>query len=56
VISLNLLADIDGDGRIDYQEFMKHFEDLVFMIKQHNALQLFYDDLPERKTHAQEQA
>lgn len=54
VISLNLLADIDGDGRIDYQEFMKHFEDLVYMIKHHNALQAFYDDLPERKGRGKE--
>ena len=46
---MNLLADIDGDGRIDYQEFMKHFEEIVFMIKYHNALQAFYDELPERK-------
>jgi hypothetical protein len=52
VITLNLLADLDGDGRIDYQEFMKHFEDIVFMIKQHNALQVFYDELPERKNRA----
>lgn len=24
-LTLNLMADIDGTGRIDYQEFMKHF-------------------------------
>jgi hypothetical protein len=33
---------------------MKHFEEIVFMIKQHNALQVFYDELPERKNKAQE--
>jgi hypothetical protein len=26
----------------------------VFMIKQHNALQVFYDELPERKNRAKE--
>jgi len=33
---------------------MKHFEDLVYMIKHHNALQAFYDDLPERKGRGKE--
>jgi hypothetical protein len=47
-LTLNLLADIDGNGRIDYQEFMKHFEEIVFLIKFHNELQSHYDELPER--------
>ena len=25
IITLGLSADINGDGRIDYEEFMKHF-------------------------------
>lgn len=37
---------MDGDGRIDYEEFMKHFEDMVFMIKHRDALQTFYEELP----------
>jgi len=47
-LTLNMIADIDGDGRIDYQEFMKHFEEVVYMIKFHNELQEHYDGLPER--------
>lgn len=47
-LSVNLLADIDGNGRIDYQEFMKHFEDILYLIKFHNELQAHYDELPER--------
>jgi Ca2+-binding EF-hand superfamily protein len=47
-LALNMIADIDGDGRIDYQEFMKHFEEVVYMIKFHNELQEHYDGLPER--------
>jgi len=27
---------------------MKHFEDIVFLIKFHNELQAHYDELPER--------
>jgi Ca2+-binding EF-hand superfamily protein len=25
IITVGLSADINGDGRIDYEEFMKHF-------------------------------
>ena len=47
-LTLNLLADINGDGRIDYSDFMKHFESIVYLIKFHNELQAHYDELPER--------
>ena len=43
------MADTDGDGKIDYAEFMKHFEDIVFQIKFNNALQTFYNELPDRQ-------
>jgi len=39
---------VDGDGKIDYQEFMKHFEEIMYMIKFHYELQAHYDELPER--------
>ena len=29
IITLSLIADFDGDGRIDFQEFMKHFYDML---------------------------
>lgn len=48
ILTVVLLADIDGTGRIDYSEFMKHFESIVFLIKFHNELQAHYDELPER--------
>jgi len=47
-ITVNIMSDIDGDGKIDYAEFMKHFEEIVFQIKFNNALQTFYDELPDR--------
>jgi hypothetical protein len=47
-LTLNLLADLNGDGRIDYSDFMKHFEAIVYLIKFHNELQAHYDELPER--------
>ena len=28
-----LKADVDGNERIDYQEFMKHFKDTLFFVK-----------------------
>jgi len=38
MVSLTLLADVDNNGKIDYQELMKHFEDLFFMVKYHMGL------------------
>lgn len=29
VITMSLMADTNGDGRIDYEEFMKHFRDVL---------------------------
>ena len=39
-----LIADIDGNQRIDYQEFMKHFKDTLFLVKFHAELQALYDE------------
>ena len=38
------IADIDGNERIDYQEFMKHFNDTLFFVKFHSNLQALYDE------------
>ena len=37
------MADIDGNEKIDYQEFMKHFKDVLFFVKFHSELQVQYD-------------
>ena len=39
-----LIADIDGNQRIDYQEFMKHFKDTLYLVKFHAELQTLYDN------------
>ena len=43
IITLGLSADINGDGRIDYEEFMKHFQDCLKMIRIQQALQEAYE-------------
>lgn len=44
ILTLSLACDVNGDGRIDYQEFMKHFKDLVYLIKFHHELQTMFDE------------
>ena len=33
VISLSLIADTNGDGQIDYEEFMKHFKEILHLVR-----------------------
>ena len=35
IITLGMAADINNDGRIDYEEFMKHFLDILKMLRFH---------------------
>ena len=44
IVTLTLCADIDGTGRIDYQEFMKYFKDSLFWVKFQRELQRMYDE------------
>lgn len=44
IMTLAMSADIDGTGRIDYQEFMKYFKDSLFWVKFQNELQQLYDE------------
>ena len=39
IVTLGLSADVNGDERIDYEEFMKHFQDCLKMIRFQNQLQ-----------------
>ena len=44
ILTIALSSDIDGTGRIDYQEFMKYFKDCLFWVKLNNELQAMYDE------------
>ena len=44
ILTLALCADIDGTGRIDYQEFMKFFQRKLSWVKFNNELQQMYDE------------
>ena len=38
-------ADLNGDGRIDFEEFMKHYTDFLDMIEFHNHLSDQYQNV-----------
>ena len=38
VTALSLIADTNGDGKIDYEEFMKHFKDVLHHVRFHRKL------------------
>jgi len=44
VITIGLSADMNGDGRIDYEEFMKHFKAILKNVRFQSALQLAYQE------------
>lgn len=33
IITMAMSADMNGDGNIDFEEFMKHFSDVLNMIE-----------------------
>ena len=32
-------ADLNGDGEVDFEEFMKHFPNILNTIQQHKSMQ-----------------
>lgn len=42
IVTLALSADINGDERIDYEEFMKHFQDCLKIVRFQSQLQTAY--------------
>jgi Ca2+-binding EF-hand superfamily protein len=48
IVTLGLSADVNGDERIDYEEFMKHFQDCLKMVRFHTTLQNAYHDFQKQ--------
>lgn len=44
IVTLSLFADIHGNERIDYEEFTKHFQDCLQMVRFQSTLHSFYND------------
>ena len=42
IITIAMAADINGDGVIDFEEFMKHFSDVLNMIEFQNQMKETY--------------
>lgn len=45
IITLAMVADTNGDGVIDFEEFMKHFSDVLDMIQYQKNMQSTYDEV-----------
>jgi len=48
IVTLGLAADINGDERIDFEEFMKHFSDCLKMLRVQNTLHTSYLDFQKQ--------
>jgi Ca2+-binding EF-hand superfamily protein len=44
IITLGMSSDVNGDERIDYEEFMKHFQDCLRMVRFQGTLQRTYNE------------
>ena len=48
IVTLGLAADINGDERIDFEEFMKHFSDCLRMVRIQSTLHSSYVDFQKQ--------
>lgn len=53
-LALSLAANVNGDGDIDYEEFMKHFTDTLNMFNMHHQLTALLQDEENRKVREKE--
>lgn len=59
VVTMSLMADTNGDGKIDYEEFMKHFRDVLDLTRFQrllNTRESEHQTIKREQTLAQEQA
>jgi hypothetical protein len=49
IITVAMAADINGDGVIDFEEFMKHFSDILNMIQFQKELKETFDESQDLK-------
>jgi len=49
IITVGLSADINGDGRIDYEEFMKHFSSILKNARFQSSLQEAYNEFKNQQ-------
>lgn len=45
IVTLAMSADLNGDGKIDFEEFMKHYSDFLNMIEFNNHLSEQYHNV-----------
>lgn len=45
IITVAIAGDLNGDGVIDFEEFMKHFTDVLNQIEFHNVLAVEYEKI-----------
>jgi hypothetical protein len=43
IITMAMSADMNGDGNIDFEEFMKHFSDVLNMIEFNTQMSIGYN-------------
>jgi len=49
IVSLSLVADTDGNGQIDYEEFMKHFREVLDMVRFQTLVNTQTAEIMERR-------
>jgi hypothetical protein len=49
IITVTMAADVNGDGIIDFEEFMKHFPDVLNMIQFQNEIKSTFDKVQSQE-------
>ena len=49
IVTMTLNADLNGDGEIDFQEFVKHFTDVLDMMSFDEKLQIEFNKINQNK-------